>query len=98
MLFRSFAGYIKVRPDGMRAVLMVLVALVLGPVVGWLVLAFLCNMTGTRYSATCQNHAYAWLPLFAVAGIVASWYFFARSKLFKHQSKNETSDQRSRDA
>jgi hypothetical protein len=58
--------------------LAVLLAVIVGPVLGWLLLAGFCSIPGISFSTACGHNAYVWLPLFIPLGIAVVWFGLSR--------------------
>ncbi len=49
-------------------------ALIIGSVVGWFLLAGFCGIAGLSFGNVCGHNAYMWLSLFIPLGIFVTWF------------------------
>ena len=70
----------------MKSAIAAILVLVVGPSLGWLLLAGFCSLPGVKFSNVCGHNAYVLLPVAVLLGIVAVWFVVSRFLLSASRS------------
>jgi len=58
----------------MPRLLLFFLALTIGSIVGWFLLAGSCSVVSLSFKNACGHNAYIWLPVFIPMGIFVTWF------------------------
>jgi hypothetical protein len=62
----------------MKLAIGAVLVLVVGPSLGWLLLAGFCSLPSVRFSIACGHNAYLLLPVAVLLGTLVVWFAISR--------------------
>ncbi len=76
-----FAGWCNanIRNQQLKLLTRLLATAVLGGIMGWLVVAFVCYLPTLKFSTACGHNAYLMLAVTLPAGWALAWWLTGRS-------------------